>query len=585
MARASGETTPYRLEFRSSPIIGPNAFALPSGIIVMTDELVKLAKNDREVLAVLAHELGHVRHRHTMRRLLEGSATVLIIAGVTGDIASAASLAATAPTLLLQTKYSRDNEREADRYAIEMMKKAGMDPRYLGSLLARLESEIGRRGALPSFLSSHPSTEDRSRLSGAAPADIEGEEEIDQEEAAEATKAPVRRKLNAIDAVQRQVISLLEQRDYSELERVLGGLQRTFEEDESASARLELAFQAFDKVPRDADAAFNEWAKKYPSSYVALTARGSYFYYQGMDARGTAYIRNTPAENIRSMRTYLGWARLDLEHSLTLTPKPYLSRFTLMSIDRANGSRRGESAQYQEAVKLAPQSVELRVARMFGLEPRWGGSYREMERFLAESRSQLKDPAAVARLAARIPAYRAHERQQAGDYQQALGLYDESIALYAGAGALCERSYVLGQLQRHEEAFADIKLALSKARDYRYCLERAAAVAASARNPQEAIDIMNLVIEADPASVHALNQRGWRQQQLGKLDLAFQDYLASARLGDAWGQLMTGKLLWAGGGVRENRDEALEWLQKSAEQGNTDARTSLEQAQQLLGKK
>jgi len=229
--------------------------------------------------------------------------------------------------------------------------------------------------------------------------------------------------------------------------------------------------------------------------------------------------------------------------------------------------------------------VELRVARMFGLEPRWGGSYREMERFLAESRSQLKDPAAVARLAARIPAYRGHERQQAGDYRQALALYDESIALYAGASALCERSYVLSQLQRQDEAFADIKLALSKVRDYRYCLDRAVTAAAGAKDPLEAIAVMDLVIEADPAAVHAFNQRGWRHQQLGKLDFAFQDYLAAARLGDAWGQLMTGKLLWAGRGVNESREQALEWLRKSAEQGNADARTSLEQALQQLGKK
>ena len=46
MTRAGGEGVPYRLEFRASPVIGANAFALPSGIIVMTDELVKLARND-----------------------------------------------------------------------------------------------------------------------------------------------------------------------------------------------------------------------------------------------------------------------------------------------------------------------------------------------------------------------------------------------------------------------------------------------------------------------------------------------------------------------------------------------------------
>ena len=64
-----------RLEFRASPALGPNAFALPSGIIVVTDELVTLAHDDREILAVLGHELGHVAHRHVMRQLLQSSAT------------------------------------------------------------------------------------------------------------------------------------------------------------------------------------------------------------------------------------------------------------------------------------------------------------------------------------------------------------------------------------------------------------------------------------------------------------------------------------------------------------------------------
>lgn len=166
MVRAAGEATPYRLEFRSSPVIGANAFALPSGIIVMTDEMVKASVDDAEVLGVLAHELGHVRHRHTMRRLLESSVIVLIIAAVTGDVASATSLAAAAPTVLLQMKYSRDNEREADRYAIEMMRKAGYDPRGLAALLQRIEAEVPRRlrAVVPDFLSSHPPTEEREAL-------------------------------------------------------------------------------------------------------------------------------------------------------------------------------------------------------------------------------------------------------------------------------------------------------------------------------------------------------------------------------------------------------------------------------------
>ncbi|MGH8648205.1 MAG: M48 family metallopeptidase, partial [Burkholderiales bacterium] len=435
VARAGGESTPYRLEFRTSPVIGPNAFALPSGIIVMTDELVKLARNDQEVIAVLAHELGHVRHRHTMRRLLESSATALIIAGVTGDIASTTSLAAAAPTLLLQTKYSRDHEREADVYAVETMRKAGIEPRHFAAILARLEGEEPRRGGLPTFLASHPPTEEREMLARGGAETTGAEDDAAREYEADADEPPVRTRpaLVAVDPVQRHIVGLLERADYGELERLLSGYQRAFEADPVLSPRLENAYQAFRKVAQEAEPRFNEWVRKYPSSYTALAARGCFLYFQGLEARGTGYVRDTPEENIRAMRAYLDRARADLGRSLTLAPKPYISRLTLMSIARTSGSRRDERAHYLEAVKLAPQSIELRLAHMTALEPRWGGSYAQMEAFLAESRSQLQDPGAVARLAARISADRADERQRAKQYAQALKLYDEAIGLYESA--------------------------------------------------------------------------------------------------------------------------------------------------------
>ncbi|TMH81378.1 MAG: M48 family metallopeptidase [Betaproteobacteria bacterium] len=146
-------------------VVGANAFALPSGIIIVTDGLVRLSRSDDEVLGVLAHELGHVKHRHTMRRLLEGSVTALIIAGVTGDVASTTSLAAAAPTVLLQTKYSRDNEREADAYAVQMMRRADLDPTHLARILTRMERSGGGRGRnMPTFLSTHPRTGEREAL-------------------------------------------------------------------------------------------------------------------------------------------------------------------------------------------------------------------------------------------------------------------------------------------------------------------------------------------------------------------------------------------------------------------------------------
>jgi predicted Zn-dependent protease len=584
MAGTTGDPTAYRLEFRSSKFIGPNAFALPSGIIVMTDELVRLARRDEEVLAVLGHELGHVRHRHTMRRLLEASATTLIIAGVTGDIASTTSLAAAAPALLLQTRYSRDNEREADAYAIEMLGKAGMNPRHMATILGRLDAKAKGRGAVPTFLSSHPVTKERQALALAA-AGAEEPAEDDSSPADEAAASPERPRRIILDPVQRQVVEFVQQHDYDALERLLGEQQLAFERDPATSPALDNAFRAFAKVPRSAEPALNDWAARKPGSYVARAGRASFFVFQALEARGTAFIRDTPEENVRAMRAWLDKARADAEASLAMTSKPYISRRTLMTVARVGGSRAGAIAHYREAIRMAPESVDTRLDHLALLEPRWGGSYAEMEKFVAESRAELKAAGAADRVAAAVPAYRAQESARARDFQLALRQYDEAVALDPDAGPACGRAYVLSELKRVDEALADVKRALSSRDDPPYCLQLAPHLAAGANDADEAIAVMSMVIAADPDSIHALRQRGWRHQQQGRLELAFPDYLAAAKLGDDWAQTLTGKFYWSGWGVKQNREEALVWLKKAAAQGNREAKVSLEQALQQAAQK
>jgi len=132
----------YSLKFRDSPVIGPNAFALPGGTVVVTDQLVKLANDDDEVLAVLAHELGHVSGRHPMRQLLQGTVVGLVMTWYLGDISS---LLATAPTVLLQSSYSRDFERSADHYAVEKLRANGIAPTKLADILEKLEANYHAR--------------------------------------------------------------------------------------------------------------------------------------------------------------------------------------------------------------------------------------------------------------------------------------------------------------------------------------------------------------------------------------------------------------------------------------------------------
>lgn len=154
------EGTEYSLVFRKSDVLGANAFALPSGTIVMTDGLVELARDDRELLGVLAHEAGHVVRRHGLRSILQDSIVGLAVAWFIGDVSA---LAAAAPTALIQASYSRDLEREADAYAVDVLRANGIPLRHLAHILRRLEEDSGGLGTsgVLGYLSSHPATPER----------------------------------------------------------------------------------------------------------------------------------------------------------------------------------------------------------------------------------------------------------------------------------------------------------------------------------------------------------------------------------------------------------------------------------------
>ncbi len=154
----------FRLEFRASPVLGPNALALPDGTIVMTDELVALATRDEELLGVLAHEVAHVVHRHALRSVLQSTAVTLIVAFAMGDVVSLTSLAAALPTMLVEAKFSRDFEREADDYALDFLRARKLSPRPVAAILERLSERGGEPGQAFSYLSSHPATEERIRM-------------------------------------------------------------------------------------------------------------------------------------------------------------------------------------------------------------------------------------------------------------------------------------------------------------------------------------------------------------------------------------------------------------------------------------
>ncbi len=151
----------YRLEMRSGMIFGANAFALPGGIIVLTDELVAIAESTDEIAAILAHEIGHVELRHSMRSVLQKSIVAAAVTAVTADAASIGAAVAGLPVILAQTKYSRDFETAADSFAFALLKDKGRSPEAFATILTRLADQRGPGAVGFTYLSTHPVTAER----------------------------------------------------------------------------------------------------------------------------------------------------------------------------------------------------------------------------------------------------------------------------------------------------------------------------------------------------------------------------------------------------------------------------------------
>lgn len=163
--RDGGPAVPahYEIHFRDGgKALGPNAFALPGGDIVVTDALLELLADEPDaVMTVLGHELGHVQHRHGLRLLLRAGAVGVVASVVIGDFSS---LLAAAPAVLASNAYSRDNEREADRYGRTLARAGGVDTSRMAVFFERIAGKrqaTGESSPVAIAISTHPADAER----------------------------------------------------------------------------------------------------------------------------------------------------------------------------------------------------------------------------------------------------------------------------------------------------------------------------------------------------------------------------------------------------------------------------------------
>ncbi len=160
----------YPLRFHIVDDATLNAFAMPGGNAVIHTGLLLAADSAEEVAGVLAHEIAHITRRHSIRRIISSSGLYLVVSYVFGDISGILGVLADNSAFLLERKFTRDFERDADDAAWGYLVHSRIDPRGMISFFKKMQAEeqklskssptSGVDGAL-SVLSTHPATAER----------------------------------------------------------------------------------------------------------------------------------------------------------------------------------------------------------------------------------------------------------------------------------------------------------------------------------------------------------------------------------------------------------------------------------------
>lgn len=158
-----GEPFNIRVEAVQAPFA--NAFALPGGAILVTDDLIREARTPEELSAVVAHEVAHVEKRHVMQAVWRNLGLGIVLDAVVGGGTGAGQQAVLLVGNAADLRFSRQAEAEADAYGMELLHAADLSSMGMASFFERMAADGGGKGqsasAVQEFISSHPDTHRR----------------------------------------------------------------------------------------------------------------------------------------------------------------------------------------------------------------------------------------------------------------------------------------------------------------------------------------------------------------------------------------------------------------------------------------
>ena len=255
-------------------------------------------------------------------------------------------------------------------------------------------------------------------------------------------------------------VEMIRNRDFDGLERELGALQAQVKRDVKHEIRFADAFQAAYRNDSAVLAGIEAWIAAKPQSAHARVARANYHYASAWRRRGTDYIRNTPAENIRAMTDFATRAIEDAAAALQLDSTHLIAYEIAIGVTRLAGRHDDASRILERGLATHRGSFSLYRAFMLMLWPRWGGSEQLMVQFGEQAARNADINPRLEALRGAVFQSRAFDSTLAGNHAGAVRELNKALRYGYERGYLRDRGKAYFRLGAYEYAFNDLRAAV-----------------------------------------------------------------------------------------------------------------------------
>lgn len=243
------------------------------------------------------------------------------------------------------------------------------------------------------------------------------------------------------------ILEQLRSGHFRSVETRFSTVQTDFEKGRVTEFDLLDAYKVFYRKDDNLRTELNAWVTAYPESSSAYLARGAYFRKLGEFKRGTNYISQTPAEDVRYMTQMFDLAKKDLGMALQLNPKSYLAALHLLNIAQFEGDDDAANTYLRLGNSLLPSNFLVRARYLIHLTPRWGGSYPRMDHFISQCLTDGLNTSRIDLLRAIELDDQGRVLHENGDWEKARPKYLDALRLSISGGSRFRRDYLSASMK------------------------------------------------------------------------------------------------------------------------------------------